>query len=294
MTLQQLRYLIAVAEHGSMTGAAQELFVVQPALSRSLQSLERELNVTLFTRVGRGLVLTAAGIQVVNLARKVIRGVQGIRDIVRVDDSAHTGTVRLATTATLAIEFTSGLLPGLAKLHPELAIVIDRHDSREALFASLRAGRADIALVDLPAPGGFEVLPLRTYEVVLVSPKGVRIPDPVSWTELDGLPMILPTRGSGRRADIEMLFATAGVRPIVAMETDERGAWISCVVAGHGSLLWYADLAQPFAESVSVRSMSPRLIRSVGLVRGRVPITREVRALLDYTRRHGVQECEYV
>lgn len=197
MTLQQLRYLIAVAEHGSMTGAAQELFVVQPALSRSLQSLERELNVTLFTRVGRGLVLTAAGIQVVNLARKVIRGVQGIRDIVRVDDSAHTGTVRLATTATLAIEFTSGLLPGLAKLHPELAIVIDRHDSREALFASLRAGRADIALVDLPAPGGFEVLPLRTYEVVLVSPKGVRIPDPVSWTELDGLPMILPTRGSG-------------------------------------------------------------------------------------------------
>jgi hypothetical protein len=66
------------------------------------------------------------------------------------------------------------------------------------------------------------------------------------------------------------------------------------VVAGHGSVLWYADLAQPFASSVAVRSMSPRLIRTVGLVRGRGPISREVRVLLDYARRQGVQEMEYV
>lgn len=294
MTLQQLRYLIAVAEHGSMTGAAQELFVVQPALSRSLQSLERELNVVLFTRVGRGLVPTAAGVQVVALARKVLRGVQAIKDLVRTEEPAQADTVHLAATATLAIECTSGLLPGLAKTHPDLDIVVDRQDSREALFASLRAGDSDIALVDLPAPGGFEVLPLRAYEVVLVSPKGTRLPDPVSWTDLEGLPMILPSRRSGRRADFEMLFATAGVRPTVAMETDDRGAWIPCVLAGHGSVLWYADLAQPFASSVTVRSMSPRLVRTVGLVRGRGPISREVRALLDYSRRQGVQEIEYV
>ncbi|MFI1578861.1 LysR substrate-binding domain-containing protein [Embleya sp. NPDC020630] len=294
MTLQQLRYLIAVAEHGSLTGAAQELFVVQPALSRSLQSLERELNVVLFARVGRGLVPTAAGAQVINLARKVLRGVQAIKDLVHVEEPTHSGTVHLAATATLAIECTSCLLPGLAKQYPELHIVVDRQDSREALFASLRSGATDIAMVDLPAPGGFEVLPLRSYEVVLVSPKHTRLPDPVSWTDLEELPMILPSRRSARRADFEMLFATAGVRPTVAMETDDRGAWIPCVVAGHGSVLWYADLAQPFASSVAVRSMSPRLIRTVGMVRGRGPISREVRTLLDYSRRQGVQEIEYV
>jgi LysR family transcriptional regulator, cyn operon transcriptional activator len=294
MTLQQLRYLIAVAEHGSMTGAAQELFVVQPALSRSMQSLERELGVTLFTRVGRGLVPTAAGLQVVALARKVLGGIHAIEDSVRIEDPKRVAIVRLATTATLAIEFTRGLLPGLDKVHPEVTVKVERHDTRESLFASLRAGGADIALVDLPAPGGFQVQPLRRYEVVLASPRGTLLPDPVAWTDLDGLPMILPPRGSDRRADMELLFATAGVRPVVAMETDERGAWMQCVAAGYGSVLWYADLVQPFASTVSVRSLSPRLVRSVGLVRGRGPMSRDVRALLDFARRQGVQSCEYV
>jgi DNA-binding transcriptional LysR family regulator len=289
-----LRYLIAVAEHGSMTGAAQELFVVQPALSRSMQSLERELGVTLFARVGRGLVPTSTGLQVVELARRVLGGIHAIEDSVRVEDPERVTTVRLATTATLAIEFTRGLLPGLDKVHPEISIKIERHDNRDSLFASLRADTADIALVALPAPGGFQVQPLRRYEVVLVSPRTTLLPDPVGWTDLDGLPMILPSRGSSRRADIELMFATAGVKPVVAMETDERGAWMQCVAAGHGSVLWYADLAQPFTPTVSVRSLAPRLIRSVGLVRGRGPMSRDVRTLLDFARRQGVQSCEYV
>ena len=74
MNLQQLRYLVAAVDHGTMTSAAAAMHVSQPALTRSVRSLEREIGVPLFERVGRGVRLTPAGREVVQSAYRIIEG----------------------------------------------------------------------------------------------------------------------------------------------------------------------------------------------------------------------------
>lgn len=71
-TLQQLRYLIAVSEHGSINAAARELFATQSNLSSAMKDLERELGVTIFTRSNRGVALTNDGTELLGYARQVI------------------------------------------------------------------------------------------------------------------------------------------------------------------------------------------------------------------------------
>lgn len=294
MTLQQLRYLIAVVEHGSMTAAAQALFVVQPALSRSLQSLERELRIDLFVRTGRGVVLTPEGVRVVHLARKVLAGIHAIEQSVRPDPPPAKTLLRLGATQTLAIGFISTLLPAFTQHHPDVRVAVEHHPDREHVFAALRRGEADVILADLPMPADFRVQVLRHHEVVLVSPSDVTLPDPVTLAALDGLPMILPGRDSPRRRDFDVLFSTRGCMPRVVVETDERGAWLSCVAAGVGSVFWYADLAHWFQTAVTVRSFTPRLIRTIGLAWLRKPVSAEVRTLCAFVRGRGMEESEYV
>ncbi|MDI2127244.1 LysR family transcriptional regulator [Yinghuangia seranimata] len=294
MTLQQLRYLIAVVEHGSMTAAAHALYVVQPALSRSLQSLERELKIELFVRSGRGMVLTPEGVRVVHLAKKVLAGIRTIEDTVRTQGTAEPVLLRLGSTQTLAIEFISNLLPAFNRQRPDINVSVECYDSRDSLFAGLRKGQADLVLADLPVPGDLRVHAVRHHEVVLVSPQDVHLPDPVPWAALDGLPMILPSSHAARRRDFEMLFATRGIRPEVAMETDERGAWLACVAAGIGSVLWYAELATRFSSAVTVRSFTPPMERTIGFAWLRKPISPQVGALCAFARaKSGVEETEY-
>ncbi|MCF2525617.1 LysR family transcriptional regulator [Yinghuangia soli] len=293
MTLQQLRYLIAVVEYGSMTAAAQALFVVQPALSRSLQALERELRAELFVRSGRGMVLTPEGVRVVHLARRVLAGIRAIEQTVQPEPAGSDERLLLLTTQTLAIEFISSLLPGFNLRHPEIRVVVERHNEREVLFTALREGRADLILADLPVPSDMRVHAVWHHEVVLVSPPDVNLPDPVTLDALHGLPMILPPVGTSRRKDIELLFDTRGIRPVVAMETDERGAWMACVAGGLGSVLWYAAMAHRFQSAVSVRSFAPPVGRTIGFAWLRKPMTPAVRALCAYARARGVEETEY-
>src|SRR5690606_37449848 len=100
MNLQQLRYVVATAEHRPMTDAAKSLYIAQPALSRAIRDLERELGVTLFARSGRGVVVTAHGHQVVKLAREALDAVREIELLDR-QSAASSDDLRIAATPSL-------------------------------------------------------------------------------------------------------------------------------------------------------------------------------------------------
>lgn len=87
MTLQQLRYLLAVADHGlNITTAANHLYTSQPGVSKQLRLLEEELGLQLFKRHGRNLVdITAAGRQAIAHAKLIMREVEGIRSYARAE-----------------------------------------------------------------------------------------------------------------------------------------------------------------------------------------------------------------
>ncbi|MCY0951995.1 LysR family transcriptional regulator [Streptomyces sp. H27-S2] len=284
-TLAQLRYLVAVADCRSITGAAAAVFVAQSALSRAVQAMERDLGVELLARRGRGVDLTPEGARVVRLARTVLDAVEAIDDI----GTPHCGDTRavltLVTTPTLALDLASDLVPAFTRRHPGVDVRLQQYDSRETIVQELTQGRAELALVDLPVDKELTTHYMQEREVVLISPAGSALPDPMSFRLLDGLPMVLPTPGTGRRTELEAMFSCLGVRPVPTLEVDERLAWVTGVTDGRGSLIWYRDVVQrAFGSRAEIRSFTPPLLRPVGIAHARRPLSRAARAFIAHAR----------
>ncbi|WP_153540616.1 LysR family transcriptional regulator [Actinomadura macrotermitis] len=289
MNLRQLRYVVATADHGTMTSAAQALYVAQPALSRAVRELERELGVELFARSGRGVELTAAGEQVVRQARVALDAVEAIEGLSAARTGGRGAELRIATTSSLEPELTGRLIPRFARDQQAVRVRVVRCDGRDAVAAALRAGRADLALTDLPVPGDLAAHPFEQREVVLISPPSVRLREPVPPAALDGMRLVLPARGSARRAEIDALLARIGATPVAAVESDERGSWLGWVRAGMGSLLWYRNQVDG-AEGLAVRSFMPPITRMIGLVhahRQLPPVARDFLAFAKETAREA-------
>lgn len=286
MNLRQLRYVVATADHGTMTAAAQTLFVAQPALSRAIRDLERELGVELFARVGRGVVLTDAGERIVRHARDALRAVDAIADFAASPAGSRAGELRVAATAALEPELTARLLPEFARDQPAVRVRVIRCDGQRSAGALIRDGRADLALTDLPVPGDLAAHPLERREIVLVSPPGLSVREPVPVSALDGMRLIMPSRGSARRAELDGLLARLGARPVPVMESDDRGAWLSWVRAGIGSLMWYRNQVEA-ADDLAVRSFMPPLTLTIGLVHGRRPLPPAARDFLAFAKSRG-------
>lgn len=285
MTLQQLRYLVAVADYGTITAAAAAVYVAQPALSRAMHALERELNVQLLNRTGRGIALTAEGDRVVGMARTVLELVDAMGAPADRDQDRPAATLRIVVTPTLSIDLVGELIPAFARHHPDVDVQVLRRDERETLVEALRAGEAELGMVDLPIDAEFTTHHLSDEEVVLASPPGTDLPDPVPVERLDGLPLVVPARGGGRRGELEQLFGAAGARPVLAVETDERVAWVASVLDGKGSLIWYRHLAvRTFGSRAEVRSFLPSLTRTLGIVHPRRPLTPAAHAFLQHLR----------
>ncbi|WP_433172226.1 LysR family transcriptional regulator [Actinoallomurus sp. CA-150999] len=289
MNLRQLRYVVATADHGTMTAAAQALFVAQPALSRAIRELERELGVELFARAGRGVALTDTGEEIVRYARDALRAVDAITAVSAKPPGgrpgARAGELRVASTLTLEPELTARLLPAFARDQQAVRVRVLRCDGRDAVGAVVRDGRADLALTHLPVPGDLAAHPLEQREIVLISPPALHVREPVPVSALDGMRLIMPSRGGPRRAELDAMLARLGVRPVAAVESDDRASWLPSVRAGRGSLLWFRNQVEA-AEGVVVRSLMPPITATIGLVHARRPLTPVARDFLAFAKSH--------
>jgi DNA-binding transcriptional LysR family regulator len=297
LTVHQLRRLVAVADHGSISAAAAALYIAQPALSKSLLDLERNVGTRLLARTNRGTVLSPDGHRAVRLARAILAdvhafetlahtapappgaspptGAQGTSQTPDRDASeSHSPTardtepLRITATPMLANDLGTHLIPTFVASHPDLRVRLIRSPSRDALFTALRDGDADIGVAAMPAPADLTARQFAVREVVLVSPAGVDLPPVITRAHLHGLPLVLPPPGSGRRDDIDRLLGAAGVTPVVAMEAEERSAWIACVRAGLGSVFLYRDLVEHLNyQGTVVRAFDPPVRGAVALIR---------------------------
>ncbi|WP_147942738.1 LysR family transcriptional regulator [Microbispora sp. CSR-4] len=269
MNLQQLRYVVATAEHRTMTDAARSLYIAQPALSRAIRDLERELGMTLFARSGRGVVVTAQGRRVVKLAREALDAVAEIEALATQTNSSG-AELRIASTPSLEPGLAGRLLPAYAAEHPGIRVQIVRCEGREAVVSAVREQRADLGLTDLPVPTDLVSHPLERQEIVLISPPGLALPAPVPVARLDGMRLVLPSPGSPRRREFDQIFATHGVRPVPAVESDERRGWLRTVREGRASLLWYRGMAEQAARAgLVIRSLDPSLRKIIAVVHAR-------------------------
>ncbi|TFU16855.1 hydrogen peroxide-inducible genes activator [Thermus tengchongensis] len=158
MTLDQLRYLVALAEEGSFTKAAERVYLTQPALSIQIRRLEEELGVRLFDR--REGKPTEAGRAVVAQARRVLEEVERLKALARGEEGCFQGPFRVGVIPTLAPYLLPHLLPRFTARYPTLEVSV-REELTPAILEGLQEGRLDAGLVGTREEGpGLKALPL--------------------------------------------------------------------------------------------------------------------------------------
>jgi DNA-binding transcriptional LysR family regulator len=155
MTLVQLRHLIALADSGSFSKAAQALFLTQPALSRSIRALEDELHAALFDRIGRRIELTPFGGETLKRARQLLFEADELQASGPSLREGRSGVLRIGMGSGPGAMLMTPLLMQMARERPRLHVEISR-SSTELLVQALRARALDALVVDArslrPAP----------------------------------------------------------------------------------------------------------------------------------------------
>lgn len=147
MTLVQLRHLIALAQGGSFSKAAQALFLTQPALSRSIRALEDELGAPLFDRVGRRIELTPFGRDTLQRARHLVSDADDLQSSGRRASDGDAGVLRIGMGSGPGAMLMTPLLMQTAQHRPGLRMEISRAGT-ELLVQALRARALDALVVD--------------------------------------------------------------------------------------------------------------------------------------------------
>jgi len=149
-TLQQFRYLVALADTAHFGRAAERCHISQPTLSGQLKELERRLAAPLVERDRRArVVLTPMGREVVARARRVLRDVEDIKDLARRGGPHPAGTIKLGTLPTLGAYFLSLVVPDIHRDFPDLKLFV-REATAATLLAELDDGQLDALLFPLP------------------------------------------------------------------------------------------------------------------------------------------------
>jgi DNA-binding transcriptional LysR family regulator len=287
MELRHLQALVAVAEHGSFSSAADHLGTVQSNISAHVARLERELGTTLVDRsAGR---LTADGEVVVARAYRV----QGELDALVADvgalREAVAGNVRVGILGTTARWLVPMLLADLAASHPQLHLVV-ADGTTLGLEPQLAAGRFDLAVLTFPVPGRDLVSePLFEEDIVLVVPVD---DDPLSGTEriditdLERFELLLPAPGTPFRGEIDAAVKPAGVRLRPRVELDGIRLLASLTFEGYGPAVLPATAVPPHLRPrfrlVAVEGLLPRRVGIAQRSRG-LP-SAPARAVLDTLR----------
>jgi LysR family cyn operon transcriptional activator len=282
INLQHLRYLVAFAEHRTLTEASESLSVSQPAISRALHDLQAELHCQLFQRAGRRLELTPAGQAVLAAAR---RALAAIDDIQRVqDEHAATDILRIATLGAMAAGM-SPVLELFMRNHPDVRVQVIHVGQDHDMFELLRRRDVDVAYGSLvKTPRGLSVTPTKPLGIVLASPLGTDLPQAVTFKSLDGLPLICPPLTEERRRLLDDPCERAGVTLNVVLESGDTTTFLSCIQAGIGSTAMW-DVIATQAVGIEVRPFDPPRTHAVGFIHPVKPSVL-VRAFLALSRKY--------
>jgi DNA-binding transcriptional LysR family regulator len=235
VTVVQLRSLCAVVEHGSVTGAAAQLWVTPSAVSAAVMALQRELGVALLAKDGRGVRVTPAGLVFAKYARTVLGLLdEAIGAAAAADDPAK-GRVRIAAVTTAAEHVLPDALASFRRDQPAVALELEVA-SRDQVWAMLAAHETDVVVAGRPpAAIGGRLRGTRANDLVVVAAQSQADPLTRTW--------LVREAGSGTRATTTVYLDSLGVHaPLLTLGSN--GAVVAGAVAGLGVTLVARDAVE--------------------------------------------------
>lgn len=234
MELRHLRYFVTVADAGGFSRAAARLHISQPALSRQIRDLESELGVRLFDRVGRRILLTAEGQDLLKRSRDLLADAESFGERARALKGGETGILRVGATPQTLESFLTNFLARYRRSHPGVEIHLTE-DGGPPLLGRLERGELHLA-VTIPGHERLRsrlLFPVRVLAVMSASHrlKRRRI---LEVADLAGEPLLLLHRHFRTRQWFEAACQMAHLRPRVLLESGAPHTLIALTRAGYG------------------------------------------------------------
>lgn len=251
LELRELQYFVAIAERLSVTRAAKAMNLSQPALSRQLQSLEHKLGVTLFERVGKRLVLTAEGDDLLIHASQLIDHAQELINRAYGLEQGHVGLLRVCATPQTITGLFSPVLAEFGRLHPNVELIISEAHN-DGLLDLVDNGGAHLAVAGISPGVHLAGEHLFDAELLAIVPPGhfAHGRNAIAIQELAEEKFLVLRRGYLTRRLFDQACVNAGLRPRILLESDSAHTIITLARDGHGvailsSSTRNADLVRP-------------------------------------------------
>jgi DNA-binding transcriptional LysR family regulator len=213
MKLEDIHAFVAVVRYQSVTGAAEALLMRQPAISRRVQSLEKDLGVTLLDRQIKPTRPTPLGVRVFEKCEAVLRDLQQIQDMVR-DDTPPAGNLRLGVSEMIAEIALLDAMPQVREHAPTLNVEVMSGWSID-MVSKLQDGELDAITVLLPETvkidPAFSATIIAKLPMTVVAHKDALPADHYKLADLDGMGWILNPQGCGFRAGLFRAFEDRGM-----------------------------------------------------------------------------------
>lgn len=242
MDIRQLRYFVQIAEAGSLSRAAEQLHLAQPALSQALRQLEAELGVELVTRHARGVVPNEVGLLLVEHARALLAELGRTRELIKHHAKNPAGEVRIGLPASVARGLTPALVRASRKRYPEISLKVVEQMSGY-LSEWMQLGRLDLAVIFDPKllhmATSVRVQPILTEELPLIAPataefRGRRS---IRFDTLGRYPMAHLARPQAIRVLLESTAHQRDVTLDFALDVDSLSGIVALVAEGFVTVL---------------------------------------------------------
>lgn len=272
-TLRQLQYFIAVAEVGTVSGAAQAISISQSSITEAIKDLEADLGVSLFERHSRGLNITHKGHQFLRHATSILNDVAGARMAFREPKDEEPATLQLGVTSLVAGYVLSDILSRYRRAYPSVVVKAIEDDSSylEHLLIGGELDAAVMVISDMRDHDALQAEILETSPYRLWLPMGHKLTtvERIDPSDLSSEPLIMLTIDEIEEATGKMLGAL-GASPEIAFRTRSVEAVRGLVATGAGLALLPQLIYRPWSlegDRIESRDVSASLpVVRVGVV----------------------------
>lgn len=292
MDVRQLKFFLAVVDHGGFSKAAEHLMIAQPSLSQAIAAFERDLGSPLFHRVGRGVVLSEAGKALIGPARVVLRDIDEATAAMRELRGLRGGRLDLITMPSPGMEPLTTILTAFSHEHPHVTINAEAGFTPEEILNAVRSGACEVGVLGSPEPtraADLDVIALESQPLVLISgPDDPVVDSPdVRREQLDGYRLIVSQRGSLMRSLVDDVIA-GGTDITVAAEIAHRTSILPMVLSGLGRAVMPSSWTESARRvGATVQRIVPESYLHVAAVSRRDHLTSPATALMSQARRYS-------
>lgn len=238
-TLRQLEYITAIERHGTFQAAADACHVTQPGLSAQVRQLEEFLDLQLFERGRKPVLVTPAGREILRRAHRVLAAASELHEAASSLSQPLSGPLRLGVIPTVAPFLLPRVLPAVRRAHPSLRLELHEAPT-DRLVESLEQGGLDLLLAALEAPlGDNATLPIFDDSFLLAVPPGHRLAGRkrVREADLAGEPVLLLDDDHCLRSQALSICARAGASELGDFRASSLSTLIPMVASGAGVTL---------------------------------------------------------